>query len=563
MKQKVKYIRYFLIVLVPIVVAHFSIWYWSLDHQDLVVWYKDLNPNFYRSTDWGNTFFTPTVKSQGNWWCLVTLLATFIWAYIVWQYPCPKISKLKTTRKSVMIYGAIAIFAVIMSIIANAHSVYGTDEIFSALNFASIPLFQSASYYALPNNHILFNFINRLLFFWRDNLVYTGRIISLICYAITLCASWYFLKKFIKSYWITGGSLIIIALAFPVWGFSGQARGYEMLLLFSVLSLISFWEYWVENRKDRLLLYSVCNVGGILTIPTYLYWWVGLLLAALLFMVLNKKIDKAFIKTSLLSFIITLILSLPFLTFSGISAMSESRWIRHEDVDSLTFLFQLNKTHYFNGLFGEWFCFLSPNVLYGLVLVLFPFILIILLKKDKRFRYFIISYFTLLIAFVLIAVLMRKLPFYRNMIAHSYLVILFILITLSVLFSTRILKMFLGVLILMAIPFFTYYNFKRIPEDLYYYGVTSYYNKLYGSKTEIKQNSTVYLDDESFFWWYVVRTKYIDKGVRIDYNNFRFNNQDYCIVPINSSIPEDSSKYKLVEVCDDFNIFERQSIQSK
>jgi len=557
MNMKTTNFRRFIIVLVPIIVAAFSIGYWSLNHQQLANWYRGLNPNFYKAAEWSKSFFTIEVKSQGNWWCLAALVASVCWACLVWKSQRLKISTLTFNRKSAISYATIALIGIILSIIASKHSAYATDEIFSALNFASIPLFQGFSYYALPNNHILFNFINRLFFFWTDNLVLTGRIISLCCYVIALWASWYFIGKFVRSNWLKSGMIIVLALEFPVWGFSGQARGYELSLMLSVLSFITFWDYWVDKNTDSLTYNAIFNVGAILTIPTYLYWWVGLVFAALLFMVWNRRLDWHYIRVSFTSACMTLILSLPFLSFSGFSALADNRWIKTEDFGMLNFLLNINGSLYFNGLFNEWFCFFSKNILFSLGIVLIPFILIFYATKDIRYRSIIIVYLSIIVSFVFIAVITRKLPFYRNLIAHSFIAMLFILIALLALLSTRNLRICFGILLLAAIPYFAYTNYKRMPENLYYYGVTSYYNKLYQSKTIIKPQSTVYLDDESFFWWYVLKTKYPEEHIKVEYHESSFNHQDYCIVPVNSSIPCGNLGYKLVEVCDDFNIFER------
>jgi hypothetical protein len=551
------YLRRFFICAVPLLVAIYSIWYWSLNHQQLIDFYKGLNPGFYKAKVWERVFFTGEIKSQGNWWCLTALVAAMGWAFIVWKSKWPVIPKPAFKKNTALVYAGIVLAGVVLSILANRHTKYGTDEVFSALNFAALPSFQCFSYYALPNNHILFNFINGITCFRPSGLVQSGRVISLICYAVVLCSSWFFLQKWIRSNWLRSLSLLVLALQFPAWGFSGQARGYELLLLLSLLSLITFWAYWFENKKYLLPFHVFCNVAGMLTIPSYLYWWFGLAIASLLLMLWEKRHDWRYIRASFAGVFMTVLVFLPLLSFSGLAALDSNVYVRPGNSSIWNLIKDLSEGIYFKGLFDEWFCLGSPGFLIGFACVLCPLLMFFYPPNNKRFRALGILYFSMMIAFFFMTALMLRVPFNRNMIAHGYVTLMFILIILIPLLNSRRIRIAFGFVLSVFIVYSAYINFKRMPVNLYYFDNNSYYYKLSGSKTVFKPGSTVYLDDECFYWQYIVNTCYPKQEIMVMLNRPSFNRQDYCIMPVGFMPPSDTTSYRIVERIDEYNIFER------
>lgn len=558
MIKSYKFLLRFLICLLPLAVAVYSIWYWHSGYGQLLNWYKNLNPYFYQANNFSQLFFTPFVKSRANGYCLIALLASVLVAILLWKSPAPAFPRLKISKSSVLVYSGILISGIILSLIANKHSKYAADEVFSALNFASIPLFQRISYYALPNNHVLFNFLNGLIFFSHDNLVHSGRIISLFCYLVVLCISWYFLKKWIANIWLRLISLSVLAFQFPAWGFSGQSRGYELLLMLSILSLIAFWLYWSDKKLIFLYLHSISNIAGMLTLPTYLYWWAGLLLSGLIFMIFIKKPDRAFIRFSFLSVLMTVILYLPLLSFSGLSAFAFNRYFQPEATSRFYLITHLNNGHYLNGLFNEWYCSGNAPVVIGTICALIPLILLKSAPEELKYRNLGILYLSMLIAFFTLIIAMNKLPFYRNLIAHAYLALMLFLITAGTLYRSEKLKIAFGIVLIIFMAFSAHINYGRMPENLYYYEVNSTFNKLYHCKTEFKAGSSVFLSDESYYWWYILKSKYPNQDLTIQLNKPTFNGQDYCIMPVGLKAVDDTSLYHKVESCDEYDIYKKK-----
>ncbi len=557
-KYDLKYLRRFFICAVPLLVAAYSVWYWSLNHQQLIDFYKGLNPNLYKVKVWEHIFFTPAVKTQGNWWCLTALVASIGWAVIVWRSKWPGFPKLTLKKNTVLVYAGIALAGIALSVAANLHTKYGTDEVFSALNFASLPSFQCFSFYPLPNNHILFNVINGINSLWHFDLVESGRILSLICYVIVLCSSWFFLQKWIRSNWIRSLSLLVLALQFPAWGFSGQARGYELLLLLSLLSLITFWQYWFEKENYLLPFHIIFNVAGILTVPSYLYWWAGLVIASLLIMLWEKRIDRSYIKASVTGAFMTVLVFLPLLSFSGIASLNSNVYVRPRNANLWDLIKDISDNIYFKGLFDEWFSFGSSTFLIGIACVLCPLLMFFYPPHNKKYRAMGILYFSMMSAFCLMTAIMLRVPFNRIMIAHGFVSLMFVLIMLMTLVKSRLARMAFGFVLSAGILYSAYINFNRIPVNLYYFDNNSYCNKLSESKTLFRPGCTVYLDDECFYWQYILTSRYPNHGIRFLLNVPSFNSQDYCIMPIGFKPPSDTTLYRMVESIDEYAIFERR-----
>ncbi|TAK34886.1 MAG: hypothetical protein EPO28_15505 [Saprospiraceae bacterium] len=559
MSKPFRHLRLLPVMAVPLAVAAYSTWYWLLSREQLAAWYKGIFPFFYKAETWESAFFTEAVKLAGNGWCLAALLAAIVWSYFIWKTPAPDLPEIVLKKQPAAVYAGIALVGALLSMIASQHSTYATDEVFSALNFAAVPVFQTLSYYLLPNNHLLFNSINGSLFFWSDDLVLSGRIISLGCYVAVLCFSWHFLQKWVASTGLRFLVLLVVALQFPVWGFSGQARGYELVLLCSCLSLGTFYAYFTTGARYLLPLHTICNVAGILTVPTYLYWWIGLMFASCLLQMTGRRIDRPYLRSSVTGFAACLILHLPLLSFSGLAALAGNKYVQPGNATVWHFLTHLNEHKYFNGVFSEWFCTGSSSAWIGAAFLLLPALLFIYPRKDPKRRVLGVIYFSMAIVFLGMAVLMLKLPFYRNLIAHGYLALLAIVIALAPVCRSKALRISFGLALITFAGHSAYRNYHWMPGNLYYYDVSAYFNKVSEFKTDFKPSSSIYLDDDCFYWWYVLRKKYPNRELLIELNRPRFNLQDYCVMPRDSLPLAGTGLYQLVEIGSEHQIFEKRN----
>jgi hypothetical protein len=532
------------IATVPLSVGAYAVWYWNSTHSELAAWYRRLNPNFYRAATWETELFTPAVKSAGNGWCALALVAVLGWAFIKWKSEPLVFPKIGLKKKELLAFLLLAILGFTATFFPNRSAFYSSDEVFSAVNYASYPLFQTISNYTLPNNHIFFNALNHVLFFWSDDKVLTGRFISLFCYVAVLIFTWIFLKKWTSSIWLQCLILLVLSMQFPAWGFAFQARGYELVLLCSCISLGSFMAYFISRSTYYLPIHVICNAIGIMALPTYLYWWLGLLLASVVLQLISRKIDKAYIKYSLSGFVWSLILALPLLTFSGIRALADNRFVQ-QDASTWRFIMDTDFGQYFGGLFIEWYCLENAGLAMGAACLALPAMLFIYHKNDPKYRVFGVAYYSIVFAFIFMAAIMSKLPFYRNLIAHGYLTLMTMIVAVLPLFSSKKARFIFGAFLLLVATAFVYKNHGLVPNNLYYYNVEGDFNKLNRKALNPALSKAIYLDDEATYWWYVLRKKYPDKPLV-----FEFNRSIHTFSPVERAkliflTPADSTLYQL------------------
>lgn len=489
-------------------VGTYCVFYWTSDYQDLASWYKSLNPYFYNAALWESELFTPSVKKIGNWWCLAAILSAVAMTALYWKASTPSFPKLNIHRQHYREYGLIVVSGATLSLAINWDTLYTSDEVFSALNFASLTSFQCISNYPKPNNHLFLNFLNGLVFSFSKDLVLTGRILSLACYCLTLCFTWHFLKKWLNESWLRGLILLVLAVQFPALGFSWQARGYEMVLLCSCVSLFSFIDYFSEYKNTALLVHILSNLVGIFTLPTYLYWWSGLLLAAIIIQVIQRKIDVRFIKATTTCMAISMIQYLPLLTISGLASLSENKYVKGEQVSQWHFLTHLNKHHYFDNLFAEWFCVDGSSLVIVIALLVAVISLIFNPSSHHQKKALGIAYISIVLAFIGMAVLLLKLPFYRNLIAHGYLSLMVLVLAIVPLFNSKGKRYILGILLFTFAVFSIKTNVEKLPNNLYYYDVDYEYKKNQAIELELDITKPIYLDYEDFYWWYVLKKRY-------------------------------------------------------
>lgn len=489
-------------------VGGFCFFYWCMSYQELAVWYKQINPFFYNSKFWETELFTPAVKLAGNWWCGVGLSFAGVVGWLGWKMKLPKLTWKIPSRNSIAEYVSICAIGTTISLAVNWSTIYTSDEVFSATNFASLPFFQTISNYPKPNNHLLFNALNKLLFFGSDDLVFTGRLISLAFYNLTLCATWIYLKKWKLANLLKCLILSAMAVQFPVLGFSWQARGYEMVLFFSMVSFISLMDYLENGNNSKLILHSICNIAGIFTLPSYLYWWAGLGLAAMLYQIYQRELKLNYLKTTAIAIAASLISYLPLLCFSGIASLTENKYVAGEKVTRWHFLTHLNERHYFEGLFSEWFCAPNTVLFIGIAAILLPILFLAFKQKKAKNKAVGIVSISMVLAFLAMSIFLLRLPYYRNLLAHGYLFLLIVLLCLAIFISSKTGQYILGASLLFFVAFSVKTNLARLPNDLYYYHVQHEYEKAQNTQVDIDTQKPIYLDYEDFYWWYLLRQQY-------------------------------------------------------
>ncbi len=485
-------------------------------HDRLAGWYMGLNAPFYKSSEWSTSFFTRGIKSDGNMYCVLGVLVSGVFLWLVragWS---------KQNRQPATItYHAGDIIPVLLCLTAtgllwlwgNSTAMPASDEVFSALNVAGIHPFQAVSYYMLPNNHLLFNLLNNLVFHFCADKVFTGRLISLVAYAACIIIIYYWLRNQLKNRWLPLLVSITLGLQFQVWGFGFQARGYELYLLAEWGMVLSLFRYLSSGSNKWLRLNVLSCTVGFFCLPSFLYLFAAQVAFVLLYRLVYKQRDMLFWKYQLATMGLTYLCYLPVLCFSGLEAITHNAYVASMGAFKITgrpafiqWMFPFIKpyiTHIFSDL--QW-----NNVPVSIVLFFVP-LLLLFVRKNKPLQLFGLLYVCMWVMFFVIAILMIKVPFERNLtgqysitIAGVLLVAYWLADALARLGRTPLVKwlLFPGIILLFAIHFVRT-NVLFLKDTLYEYDVNTFYKEKTEWLANLPAGCTVAFSEEDFYSYYL------------------------------------------------------------
>jgi hypothetical protein len=434
------------------------------------------------------------------------------------------------------------------------------DEVFSAHNAAGIHPFQTVSYYMLPNNHLFFNLINNVFFHPFADKVATGRIISLIACCSLIVILFYSLKKVIQNRWLAALACITLALQFPVWGFSFQARGYELYLLAEWGMVISLFCYIQSGHKNWLGANLLSIAIGYFCIPSFLYMHVAQLLFTLLHWIFYKQKDSRFWKYQLAAIFLAFLFYLPALCFSGLDSIARNTWVSPMGGNKTagdfvqwmwpnfgTYVTHLFSDIHWNSLSFNWLLFTLP-----LALVFF--------RKNKSSVLFGMFYLVMWLVFFLIIIIMKKMPFERNLIGHYSLTLAGIIwlcwSVAGLLFRRENLLiakqiLFCCIIIPVAVHFVAT-NESMLKDGLYEYEVNMFFVDLSNKLKEIPRGTSVAFSDESFYCYFICRKQ------RYKVTRCTTGNEDYYIKQAFEPLPQLlGNRYALAFTIVQYEIYKR------
>ncbi len=236
MPRSISKVFYIAAIALLLAIVFFSTFYLFASHDHLAHWFIGLNGCFYKQQDWATDFFTPGIKSDGNMYSLIGIAISLPGIlYLARRLKTPTSPNTffeKTQRnKDILPMALCVVAAIVLWQWGNRQALPAYDEVFSAQNSAGINPFQCIAYYMLPNNHLLFNLINNIIFHFAADKVITGRLISLAVYCGFIVLVYRCFYSLFQNRVLAVLAGIAIALQFFTWGFSFQARGYELYLL--------------------------------------------------------------------------------------------------------------------------------------------------------------------------------------------------------------------------------------------------------------------------------------------------------------------------------------------
>ncbi len=168
------------------------------------------------------------------------------------------------------------------------------DEAFSIKKFVLVDFVRTATHYPEPNNHVflsLFHNVLTRLMGIRDyhelmDYVPALRFVQIVIGLLTLLMVYRFGKKFINRE--TGViASIMFATTLTFLNFLVQLRGYNISMLFLILSMYSVYSYLSDPRLKYLVGTSLSLFCLVYTMPSNLYFFVGLMLVLVVRWVLN------------------------------------------------------------------------------------------------------------------------------------------------------------------------------------------------------------------------------------------------------------------------------------
>lgn len=500
---------------IPIIV--FSCFYLLFDTEQLIKWYCGLNPCFYKHETWATNFFTNRIKSDGNLYCIIAIAVSLTGLVYVprqlrkWQPDTDGVVAIITTTDALLTVACIAC-SVIAWIIGNNLALPAYDEVFSAQNAAGLHPFQTISYYMLPNNHLLFNLLNSVLFHLTDDKVITGRYISLIGYATITVLLFWWLKYMLSNRWLGFFAAITLAIQFNLWGFSFQARGYELYTLAEWGMVISLFLYLQRGQKYLLVINAICIAAGYFLIPSFMYLHIAEMVFACVYFRVYRAKNRPFWKYQLSAMLLTYLLYLPALCFSGIDAIIRNKYVRPDaatkDAGIAAYIRSAKDglAYYIDSIFSDiQVCGHSIS----LILFLLPLALIFD-KKNKQTRLFGFFYAIMWLVFVAMIIAMRKNPFSRNMTGHYSIVlagIILLVYRISVwIFNDKTKKIQWVLPILCMVVFCCHFistNKKNLGAMLYGYDVNDTYSTLCDGLKCIPAESKVAVSTEGFLAGYI------------------------------------------------------------
>jgi hypothetical protein len=405
-------------------VLWFSFFYLFSDYQQLVKWYLGLNSCIYRSGQWSSTFFTPAIKSLGNIYCIPAIALSIggtLYIARAWRQG----NKTNIVTDSIR-FDALDLVPILICLVAatrfwiigNDNAMPAFDEMFSTIHSAGAHPMQTISYYMLPNNHMLYNLLNGLLFHTSADKVITGRIISLVCYYLLSMSVFFLVKGIVQNRWLAGLVAIALILQFPVWTFSFQARGYELYLLAEWGLFISLFSYLTSHKKYWLYVNAACCVTGYFCMPSFLFFHGGQLLFMVLYWVFYQQKEFAFWKYQLIAVLLTFLCYVPVLCLSGLDAIIHNYYVAPMKVFKTTAPFVAWMFPYFNDYINHIFSDVKlGSIPLSLVLYLLPLTLL-LARRQKATVMFGMFYFSIWLTFFVMAIIMRRVPFERILIGH-------------------------------------------------------------------------------------------------------------------------------------------------
>lgn len=494
--------------------ACFAFYYTGHSRAELLADFLGPDGCIYRQQKFVTKTFTEALKQKGNAWSLSGVLLALFFSCSLYRMPfrLPWREAGDRLRKNVIPLLALLALCIVLSVYGFYHNALCTDEAFSALNFAEQPVHRLLSYYPIPNNHVLYNFLNHFAAGISGNAFYSGRVLSILFYCVLCSANFLLFEHFTGNRFLAFCCSALLAFQFIVWGFGHQGRGYALCFLLQWAGFFSFYAYFFSagrSKTEALSLLLCCNILGVWTVPTYLYLVMFFCCSALLIMIRRRSLYLQFWYMMVLTGVGVCQVYLPLFCYSGFGSIFGG----YDTGQSLRELWNLACIYFYNIVSLQTFNFLDLLKPVATVLFLAPFVLWIVFRKHlNRYSRMLFLYLMLWFSLLLMSVLMRHLPVMRGIGFHMHFSLLLLLLIVATLLKTGhrfrklSLAVFAGVIVLCAVRMFNY-NKEFSPTDLYGQNTRDFYRSLAELPQDFPPGSRIWLPDECFMWPYILKDR--------------------------------------------------------
>jgi hypothetical protein len=424
------------------------------------------------------------------------------------------------------------------------------DEVLSGYVIINMHPFQIWSFYMLPNNHILFNLANKLLFYPIENKVLTGKILSMMAYCFITILIFLWVKRQKWSTTIISLLIVLILMSqFSMWAFSFEGRGYEWQAFLGWLGLISIFEYANHQDKKWLQIFEITSIAGFAMVPSYLLIYFPFLLLIVYLFKWQKEIWFGQIRIIGYCFLFYL----PALFFSGFDSLADNHYVSSkQNIEDF-----ISSPSPFRSYVDYCYSFFARNPSYfSLVAFSLP-IGLLTIRKNGFFRNYGVFYLLLILSNVLLVILIRKNPFHRGLILHfSFILFGFILIIIYTLRKALKSNLLFNMVVISTSTLLTTHlilsNFQHVTYNMYFSDMVDFKNKVCSALMELPANKKIGFSDKSHQWSYLAH-KY-----KIPYNKCINGDEDILVIQEDEKQP-DSKIYKLKKKVLDYYIYQKNN----
>ena len=206
------------------------------------------------------------------------------------------------------------------------------DEAYTFTHYASTPFYLALSNYSAPNNHLFHTLLVRVAYLLLGNHPWVLRLPALIAGILLVPASYVTARTFFDKYaaLLAAG---LVASSSALIEYSTNARGYTLLCLFSLLTLVLAAYLLRSPGPAAWVLFSLLSALGFYTIPTMLYPFGIVVLWLFLTTLMQKppaerpRFLKDLTLAVVLAAILTLVLYSPVLLVWGPASIVDNRLV--------------------------------------------------------------------------------------------------------------------------------------------------------------------------------------------------------------------------------------------